>query len=50
MKRIKFKKQKHLIAHWLNRLNIRRNRRPEPAKLPEDWMQRVVARLKGVVE
>lgn len=51
MKRPKrFKKQKHLIAHWFKRLEFRRNRKPKPPKPPENWMERVRARLRGEVE
>lgn len=57
MKKLRFKKQKHLIAHWLKRLEFRR--KPKPIKPPElyvagtqsaiEWEQRVAARLKGRV-
>lgn len=43
MKRLRFKKQKHLIAYWLKRLELRRKRKPEPLtsqeRLEQDMMR-----------
>jgi len=50
MKRLRFKRQKHLIAAWFKRLELRR--RPKPVKPPEpkDWLVRAGMIVKGLLK